>query len=244
MFTPLSDSNVIRYIDKPRVTWGLILVNIFVYFFTGANVPEQAAQAYALSFGFIPSVVLQENHLPQQLVVMPSVLSLITYQFLHGGFWHLAGNMLFLYIFGDNVEDAMGHRKFLAFYLLCGVIGALAHLAMYQHSKMPLVGASGAISGVMAAYLMLYPKGKIFGLLFGFIPMNLPVWAALGGWAMIQLLNGLGSSANEGQVAFFAHIGGFAAGLVLVRFFKRESVPLFSDRQRLSISVPTVRFKR
>ncbi len=236
MFTPLSDSNIIRYIDKPRVTWTLMAANIAVYLLIGAT------PAVAYAFGVTPAVIFGGAHLPAELAVLPPLATLITYQFIHGGFWHLAGNMLFLWVFGDNVEDAMGHRRFLAFYLLCGVIGGLAHLALYADSQMPLVGASGAISGVMAAYLMLYPKGRIFGLLFGFIPMNLPVWMALGGWALVQLLNGLASA--EAGVAFWAHIGGFAAGLVLVRWFKREGVPLFSDRQRMSVTVPSVRWRR
>lgn len=149
---------------------------------------------------------------------------LITSMFLHGGWMHLIGNMWFLWIFGNNVEDSMGRLRFLAFYLLTGLAAALGQVIASPDSIIPMVGASGAISGVMGAYLVLYPRVRVYALVPIFIfftSIALPAWAMLGYWFFIQLVSGLVSNSEMGGVAFWAHIGGFVAGLVLIKFFAR-----------------------
>jgi membrane associated rhomboid family serine protease len=144
--------------------------------------------------------------------------------FLHGGWLHLIGNMWFLRLFGNNVEDSMGRLRFLAFYLVCGVAAAMAQVLSAPSSIMPMVGASGAISGVMGGYLVLYPRVRVFTL----VPLGifvtsvaLPAWAMIGYWILLQVLGGLGSTTEAGGVAFWAHVGGFAAGALLIRIFAR-----------------------
>ena len=153
------------------------------------------------------------------------VSHLITSMFLHGGWMHLIGNMWFLWIFGNNVEDSMGHLRFIAFYLLTGLAAALGQVIADPDSIVPMVGASGAISGVMGAYLVLYPRVKVYALVPIFIfftSIALPAWAMLGYWFVIQVVSGLFSSGEMGGVAFWAHIGGFVAGVVLVKLFARR----------------------
>jgi membrane associated rhomboid family serine protease len=149
--------------------------------------------------------------------------------FMHGGWFHLIGNMLFLWVFGNNIEDAMGHAKFLIFYLLCGIAAAATQTFISPHSVVPMVGASGAISGVLGAYLLLYPRVRVHTLII--LPIYIttvaiPAWVMLGYWALIQLVSGLGSLSeiDKGGVAFFAHVGGFIAGLVLIRLFASDEV--------------------
>ena len=152
------------------------------------------------------------------------VSHLITSMFLHGGWMHLIGNMWFLWIFGNNVEDSMGRLRFIAFYLLTGLAAALGQVLANPDSIIPMVGASGAISGVMGAYLVLYPRVKVYTLVPIFIfftSIALPAWAMLGYWFVIQLVSGLFSSGDMGGVAFWAHIGGFAAGIMLIKLFAR-----------------------
>ena len=149
---------------------------------------------------------------------------LLTSMFLHGGWMHLIGNMWFLWIFGNNVEDSMGRLRFLAFYLLTGLAAALGQVVASPDSIIPMVGASGAISGVMGAYLVLYPRVKVYALVPIFIfftSIALPAWAMLGYWFLIQVVSGLLSPGDMGGVAFWAHIGGFVAGIVLIKFFAR-----------------------
>ena len=150
---------------------------------------------------------------------------LLTSMFLHGGWMHLIGNMWFLWIFGNNVEDSMGRLRFIVFYLLTGLAAALGQVITSPDSIIPMVGASGAISGVMGAYLVLYPRVKVYALvpIFIFITsIALPAWAMLGYWFFLQLVSGLFSSGDMGGVAFWAHIGGFVAGVVLIKLFARE----------------------
>ena len=142
--------------------------------------------------------------------------------FSSGGWFHLIGNMWFLWVFGDNVEDSMGHGRFLGFYLLCGVLAALAQVVANPGSSVPMVGASGAISGVMGAYVMLYPKVKVHTIIFlGFFitRMTFPAWVMLGYWAVIQLFGSAGSQSGTGGTAYLAHLGGFLAGMILIKFF-------------------------
>ena len=242
MFTPLSDNNPTRFIMQPHVSWLLIALNIVVFVYTYLFGHPIEVQASTLSFGMIPALVTHEAVLPPELAVIPPVLTFITYQFLHGGFLHLAGNMLFLWVFGDNVEDAMGHRNFILFFLLCGIAGGLAHFIAFPSSQAPLIGASGAVSGVLAAYLILYPRARVFGLMFNFIPVNLPVWITLGAWIGFQLWHVTFGGAAE--TAWWAHIGGLAMGAASVRLFARPQVQLFGKQRRLPVSVPSVPLRR
>ena len=159
----------------------------------------------------------------------PQVLHVVTHMFLHGSWMHLLGNLWFLWIFGDNAEDSMGHVRFLVFYLACGLAAAALQVAVTPTSGVPMVGASGAISGVMGGYVILYPRVRVFVLLpLGFLltTVALPAWTMIGYWAMIQLVSGvvsLGAASEEaGGVAFWAHLGGLVAGLVLVKLFARS----------------------
>lgn len=147
--------------------------------------------------------------------------------FLHAGWMHLIGNMLFLWVFGDNVEDAMGHVRFLVFYLAAGVAGGLAHMLSVPDSTIPLVGASGAIAGVVAAYLILHPRVKLWVLVLGRIPLKISAMWALGAWAAFQVIMLL--VASDHTTAWWAHIGGFVAGAALVPFMRKPGVPLFDQ---------------
>ena len=156
----------------------------------------------------------------------PQYLNVLTSMFLHGGWLHLIGNMWFLWLFGNNVEDAMTRPRFLVFYLVCGLAAALAQVAASPASAIPMVGASGAISGVMGAYLVLFPRVRVFTLVpivFLITTVALPAWLMLAYWMLLQFLGGLGStiSPDSGGVAFWAHVGGFVAGVVLVKLFAR-----------------------
>jgi membrane associated rhomboid family serine protease len=176
----------------------------------------------------------------------PQYTTLLTSMFLHGGWLHLIGNMVFLWVFGNNIEDAMGHGRFIVFYLVCGLVAAGAQLAISPASTIPMVGASGAISGVLGAYLLLYPRVRVHTLLFLGIfitTVDLPAYVMLGYWIVLQLLGGLPALAGleaGGGVAFWAHIGGFVAGLVLIRVFARAEnlarrpVHAFEYRRRVS----------
>ena len=169
---------------------------------------------------------------------VPTVGTIFSSMFIHGGFFHFAGNMMFLWVFGDNVEDWLGHYKYLVFYFLVGIAATLSQLAIDPHSLTPLIGASGAISGVMGAYMLLYPFNRINTLIiFYFITiLRLPAVGLLGLWFVWQLVQGVGSLAisNQVSVAFFAHVGGFVAGAVLVAVFKLlTGQPLLPSRQRL-----------
>ena len=161
--------------------------------------------------------------------LVPARLTLITYMFLHGSWIHLLGNMLFLWVFGDNVEDAMGHLRFLMFYLMCGIFAAVVHSWMMADSDLPLIGASGAVAGSISAYLILHPNVKIWVLALWRIPIKITAYWALGFWILAQFANLLFD--NEENVAWGAHIGGLVAGAVLILFMRRRGVPLF-DRTR------------
>jgi len=156
----------------------------------------------------------------------PQYLNVFTSMFLHGGWMHLIGNMWFLWLFGNNVEDSMTRPRFVLFYLLCGVAAALAQVAAQPNSVVPMVGASGAISGVMGGYLVLYPRVRVYTLLplgFFITTVQLPAWAMLIYWMVLQVFGGLSQSGSEGGVAFFAHLGGFLAGVFLIKIFAKNN---------------------
>lgn len=227
MFIPLHDQNSLKRIRLQFVTLGLIAVNVIVWLLmAGQQLGDfQQANSVFYSFGFIPAVVRDVTELPPDLIVIPENASYLTYAFLHGGFMHLAGNMLFLWVFGDNVEDAMGHFRFLVFYMICAAAGAYAHELVIPNSEIPLVGASGAAAGVVGAYLVLHPKVKLWVLVLGRIPLRLTATWVLGGWIAFQVYSFVVDTGNE--VSWAAHIGGFLAGAVLVFVFKRRDTPLF-----------------
>lgn len=227
MFIPLYDHNPIKHLHRQYVTGGLIVANILVFIFVQGAGQTEAAQSAALVLGMIPALVTDVAQLPPGVAIVPDQVTLVTYAFLHGGWMHLFGNMLFLWVFGDNVEDAMGHVRFLIFYLLCAAAGALTHVAIVPQSQIPLVGASGAVAGVVGAYLMLHPNVKIWILALGRIPLRLSALWVLGFWIGIQLFNALASIGSDDPIAWWAHIGGLLAGVVLVVFMRRANVPLF-----------------
>ncbi len=223
MFIPLHDANSLRHIRLQYVTIAIIVANIVVFAFTALG-SEQFAAAAVYGLGFIPSVAFDTVELPPELVVVPEDLTYVTYAFLHGDIFHLGGNMLFLWVFGDNVEDALGHVKYLIFYLLCAIAGAIVHGMLAPTSEVPLIGASGAIAGIVAAYLILHPRVKIWVLAFGRIPLRIPAYILLALWILFQFV--MLAAAGEDQISWSAHVGGIVAGAILVLFLRRRDVPL------------------
>jgi rhomboid family protein len=224
---PLHDDNPTQTV--PYVTWSLIAACVLVFLWQRSL--ADAVQNAVYTFGMIPAVLLDGRSLPVELDVLPAWMTVFTSMFLHGGWMHLIGNMLYLWIFGNNVEDAMGHRRFILFYLLCGALAALTQATMNPASEVPMVGASGAISGVLGAYVLLYPRARVlvvFPILILIYTARIAAYWVLGFWFVMQLLSTAASAGQEGGVAFAAHIGGFVAGLVLIPFFKHRHVPLFA----------------
>ncbi len=240
VFLPIADENPRQWIDAPYVTWGLVGTCVLVYLWQVSLGPQGEAQMlYGLAV--IPSVVFGEKHLGPDLYLIPPVLTLVTGQFLHGSFWHLAGNMLFLWIFGDNVEDAMGHVRFLVFYLLCGVAAFLAQGLAMPASDIPAIGASGAIAGVLGAYFLLHPRARVL-VLFFIIVFHVPAYLLLGVWFGMQALSAVTTSAGEAGIAFWAHVAGFVCGLLLITPFKRPHAQLWSQ-DPTGLRVGGLRFK-
>jgi len=227
-FIPLFDRNPRVFLTYPWVTWGLIVACTYI-FIQQAGISPERWLASAYGYGIVPALLSGEAVLPPGWTAPTSIVTLITYQFLHGSWMHLFGNMLFLFVFGDNVEDAMGHLKFLAFYLICGIAAALIHVAAFPGSPVPVVGASGAVSGVLGAYLMLHPRAPVLVPIIIF-PFFFPAWVLLIFWFAFQLVGASGGEGAEG-IAWWAHIGGFLTGVVLIIFFRRRTVPLFGSGQ-------------
>jgi len=203
MLFPIGDDNSSRRIT-PVVTYTLIALNVIFFF-----VEMSGGEPFIMRWSVVP----------RRLVNDPSgdFITIFTSMFMHGGWMHLLGNMLYLWIFGDNVEERMGHGKFLLFYLVCGVAATLAQVWVSADSTIPNLGASGAISGVLAAYLVLFPRGRV-RVLLGYTVVAMPALVVIGLWFLLQFINGIGSfmqTAETGGVAYMAHIGGFIAGLIL-----------------------------
>jgi len=241
MVFPLYDDNTDRQIT-PLINYAIIALNIFVFVvLQGLGSNDQ----FTYSFSTVPAEILQGRDIVTdartveymgQAVTIPGLgptpgsvyFTLFTSMFMHGGFAHIAGNMLFLWIFGDNIEDRLGHVKYVVFYLVCGVIASLAHVfttGVFANTEssmlVPSLGASGAISGVLGGYLLLHPKRRVTVILFRFLT-DVPAYVAIGIWFLFQLISGLGmlgGGSQQGGVAYAAHIGGFIAGLVLIKFF-------------------------
>jgi membrane associated rhomboid family serine protease len=226
---PLRDDNPVTII--PFITWALIAVNTLVFLYQISLGPN-ASQLFVYQFGAIPAVVVGKQALPSELAVIPAKASMFTSMFLHGGWMHLIGNMWFLWIFGNNIEEAMGHFRFLAFYLICGLLASASQIYAYPDSTIPSIGASGAIAGALGAYIMLYPRARVWTLIFlGFFIrlMYVPAWIVLGFWILLQFINGSMAGAQAmGGVAFWAHVGGFLSGVLLVGLFKKSGVRFFN----------------
>ena len=226
--------------ERPAVvTVAIIIINALAFLLVqGAGSESQLARSVC-DFGLIPGEILRSAKPGSGIELAPGLVCLVdsepqywtvlTSMFMHGGWFHLIGNMMFLWVFGNNIEDAMGHRKFFIFYLICGVGAAAAQTLVSSHSIIPMVGASGAISGVLGAYLLLYPRVRVHTLVvlpIYITTVALPAWVMLGYWILLQVLSGLAglSQIEKGGVAFFAHVGGFVVGFVLVRLFASEDV--------------------
>jgi len=216
---PLRDTTPSK--SYPVVNNLLIGVNIFMYLVQMAH--GQQVQRFILMYGLVPARY-SEPHISAYFTLPQQVLPFFSYMFLHGGLWHLIGNMWSLYIFGDNVEDRLGPVRYLLFYLLCGLASGLSHLIVNWHSQYPTIGASGAIAGVMGAYFVLYPGSRILTLIpVFFIPyfVELPAFFFLGLWFLLQFMSAAWSSAQGGGIAWWAHIGGFVFGIIFLKLFLR-----------------------
>ncbi len=206
----------------PIMTVLLILINVAVFIYELSLGP--ALDVFVARFGLIPYEITHFADLPPQSL-HPILLTIFTSMFLHGSFFHIFGNMLYFWIFGNNVEDVMGPIRFLVFYILCGISAAFSQILLSPNSQVPMIGASGAISGVLAAYFVLFPYAKVYTLFWFFIFIRIipiPAFFVLGFWFLVQLISGISSlgMGNSGGVAWFVHIGGFIAGLLLVNIFK------------------------
>ncbi|OGW90564.1 MAG: rhomboid family intramembrane serine protease [Nitrospirae bacterium RIFCSPLOWO2_12_FULL_63_8] len=203
---------------------------VFLY---EVSLPEKVGEAFVFQYGAIPAAIFgHEEALPDDAVVVPITLTLLTSMFLHAGWMHLIGNMLYLWIFGNNIEDVMGHVKFVIFYVVCGIFAAMSHAVTDPSSALPMVGASGAISGVLGAYLLLFPRAQVLVVIpLGIFmrTMYVPAGFVLGFWFVLQLLSGgISMGQGGGGVAWFAHVGGFVAGMALIGLFKRPDVRFFA----------------
>jgi membrane associated rhomboid family serine protease len=219
---PLRDDNPSTI--KPAVTITFVVLCVVVFLWQFSLGPVQG-QRIIYSLGVIPAVLLNLRDLPSDLALVPPAMTTLTSMFMHGGWMHLIGNMLYLWIFGDNVEDSMGHVRFAVFYVLCGLAAVFAQALPEPGSTIPMVGASGAISGVLGAYLLLFPHARVLvAIPFGFIlhTTRIPAGLVLALWFVLQLVSNLMAPAGAGGVAFRAHIGGFIAGMALIPFFKQR----------------------
>jgi membrane associated rhomboid family serine protease len=234
---PISDDN--PRIETPMVTWSIIAVCVLVFFWQ-LSLGTNGGEIAIYEFGMIPARLFGAAELDPELVVVPAWSTVFTSMFMHGGWLHLGFNMLFLWIFGDNVEDSMGHARYLIFYLACGTAAALAQAVVNPDSTVPMVGASGAISGVLGAYLLLHPHATIRTVIFLglFVTMmHLPALIVLGLWFLMQLVSAALSTSGVPGVAFWAHVGGFVAGMALVPFFKKRGVPLLQPSHHRAFQI-------
>jgi membrane associated rhomboid family serine protease len=231
------------YDDTPRTatpvaTYGLVIVCCLVYLWQ-AGLPPRQAEQLSYQLGMVPAVLFGHAELPPSLRLVPPFVTILTSMFLHGGLVHLGGNMLFLWIFGKGVESALGPQRLIVFYFVCGIAAALTQAMIDPASKIPMIGASGAIAGILGAYLVLYPRGNVVVLFWFIIIVRLftvPAVILLGLWFLLQLYGGL-SSAGEPGVAVWAHVGGFITGMALVGLFRRRGVRLFHPAHTASFAL-------
>ncbi len=231
MFIPVQDDNPLRFIRRPWVTLFLIAATIICYLL---ELTEQGGTV-AASFAMVPAELFQAGSGlwggpaigPNDVLPIAERVTLVSYLFLHSDLLHLGTNMLFLWVFGDNVEDAIGHGRFILFYLVCGVAAGLAHAFAMPLSKIPLIGASGAVAGIVGAYLILYPNVRVWVLALRFIPLNVSAALALGLWIAAQVA--MLFVGDLGPTAWFAHIGGILAGSMLILLLRRRGVGLWGN---------------
>ena len=215
---PLRDDNPTT--SKPIVTYFIIGLCILIFLIQFSSQSYKTGNIF-YSYGLIPSVLMGHNQLPIDLYAIPAWLSVFTSMFMHGGFMHLAGNMLYMWIFADNIEDNLGTSRFLIFYFLSGVGAAMTQVLIDTHSQVPMVGASGALGGILGAYLINYPNAKVLVLIpFGFFSQLIKIRAlyVLGFWFILQFIS------SGGGVAYAAHIGGFISGIILILFFNKKNL--------------------
>ena len=214
---PLKDDNPTS--GKPIVTYCIIGLCVLIFLIQLSSQSYRSGQMF-YSYGLIPSVLMGHNQLPLDLYILPGWITIFTSMFMHGGFMHLIGNMLYMWIFADNIEDNLGPIKFLIFYILAGTFAAMTQVFMDTQSQVPMVGASGAIGGVLGAYLINYPNAKVLVLIpFGFFSQLIKIRAlyVLGFWFILQFIS------SSGGIAYAAHIGGFVSGIILILFFNKKN---------------------
>ena len=213
---PLKDDNPTS--NKPIVTYFLIGLCIIIFLIQITSQSYKTGHLF-YSYGLIPSVLMGHDKLPMDFYAVPAYITILTSMFMHGGFMHLIGNMLYMWIFADNIEDSLGPSKFLIFYLLAGIGAAMTQVLVDTHSQIPMVGASGAIGGVLGAYLINHPNARVLVLIpFGFFSQLIKIRAlyVLGFWFILQFIS------SGGGVAYAAHIGGFVSGMILILFFNKK----------------------
>jgi membrane associated rhomboid family serine protease len=223
---PLRDDNPS---GTPQIVTIAFIVMCVLVFVWQLSFGAQGGQRIVYALGVVPASLLGQGQLPAELSLVPPWTTVFTSMFMHGGWMHLIGNMLYLWIFGDNVEDSMGHGRFVVFYLLCGIAAVLAQALPDPSSTIPMVGASGAISGVLGAYLLLFPHARVLvAIPLGFFlhTMRIPAGLVLVLWFGLQLFSSASAQPGQGGVAFRAHIGGFIAGMILIPLFKQRRVRL------------------
>ena len=214
---PLKDDN--PTVNKPVVTYFIIILCVLIFLIQLSSQTYKSGQLF-YSYGLIPSVLMGNKQLPLDLYIIPAYLTIFSSMFMHGGFMHLIGNMLYMWIFADNIEDSLGPKKFIIFYLLSGIGAAMTQVLMDTHSQIPMVGASGAIGGVLGAYLINHPNARVLVLIpFGFFSQLIKIRSlyVLGFWFILQFIS------SGGGVAYAAHIGGFVSGIILILFFNKKT---------------------
>jgi membrane associated rhomboid family serine protease len=228
---PISDDNPVKI--TPIVTWAIIALCVMVYLWE-RQLGHELDHAIDV-LGFKPDMLFAHRHRVAGFIAVPAFTAIVISMFLHGSILHIAGNMLYLWIFGNNVEDAMGHFRFILFYLVCGVAAALSLAWMDPGSKLPMIGASGAISGVLAGYVLLFPRAKVtvivpLGIIF--FPLAISAFWVVGLWFVLQIISAAITDPGQPGVAWGAHVGGFLAGLVLTPLLKSSNFPLFGPVRR------------
>lgn len=226
---PLRDINPTRRFSV--ITLALVVLNVAVFIYE-LSLGTAGTEQFLAAFALVPKRLFSPESVPPGAI--PAAATVITSMFLHEGFVHLSGNMLYLWIFGNNIEDAMGRVRFIIFYLLCGALASFGHAYAHSSSLTPMIGASGAVSGVLGAYVMLYPRARVVTLvLIGFYArtVEVPALIVLGLWIALQFLNAVLAGASAAGVAWYAHIAGFVAGGVLIGLFKRADVPFGGGRR-------------
>ena len=239
---PIYDDN--PALGKPILVVGIIVLCVIIWFWQ-SGLGYQVNNQMIISYGLTPAAFLGKMEQAGPLI---SIFTLFTSMFMHGGFMHLAGNMLYLWIFGDNIEGALGHIRFIIFYLLCGIVAAFAQIFSAPESTIPMIGASGAVSGVLGAYLIFYPRARIrtFVFLGIFITfLRLPAVLLLGVWILGQIISASISNPGSPGVAWFAHLGGFVCGLILGPLMKKRGVNVFQPaRARIKEKPIRIRFHK